>query len=61
MEKNSLEQELNAVQYDGYFSIDGETFSGSLEFKWQRYKHLNPSKKFRVWLIDSGFKLYNEN
>jgi hypothetical protein len=60
-ERTALEIELNVIQYLASFSMDGERFIGTVEKKWQWYKELNPDKKFRIWLIDSGFKIYNEN
>lgn len=58
----TLSEELKTQQLSpNTFSMAGEVFKGIWWDLWERYQSLNPSKKFRIWLIDLDLKMYNEN
>lgn len=43
------------------FSWEGELFMGDFESLWKTYKNRRPAKKFRIWLIDLGYKIYSQD
>ena len=50
---------MSATQINSnIFEIDGERFYGNFEQLQNLYNQLNPSKKFRIWLIDCNHKVY---
>lgn len=49
-----LSKEVESVDA---FQWNGELFFGDFSTIYRLYKIENPSKKFRIWLIDKGFQI----
>ena len=46
-----------ACEKVGCFSLDGSIFIGNMVDLVKKYVIENPSKKFRIWLIDLGLEI----
>lgn len=54
---NQFRELLDATNNMHCFELDGEIFSGNAIYWIKKYCAINPSKPFRIWLIDLGLKM----
>lgn len=48
---------LRICEPEDFFSIEGEIFKGERVDLIKKYVKENPSKAFRIWLIDQGLRI----
>ncbi len=55
--KNIDTSEYGIPSVGDFFWYEQELFKGDFHEVLARYKRLNPSKKWRIWLIDNGYRV----